>query len=227
MRTEKKPNIFVRIATGLLVVFAIFMMLFTITTVATVDQNDRSLFGIKFYIVQTDSMSESELNKDFDVHFSAGDIVVIKELEDATSLQAGDIIAFVSTNKESYGETITHCIREVKTNENGRVLGYVTYGTNTGVNDEALVEPHQVLGVHTFTLPRFGDFFAFVKTPKGYVACILIPFTLLIFYNCVNVMRLFFKYKYEQKELMLGVLAVKEQYDEEEAYFENYEDTID
>lgn len=199
---KKILNISLKVLTWLLIAFTVFMMIFTVVTVTTVDKNDRSIFGVKFYIVQTDSMSLSENNKDMDVHFNAGDIVIIKNVEDPKSLQAGDVIAFMSTNSVSYGETVTHMIREVKKTEDGKVLGYVTYGTNTGVNDEALVEPEYVLGVYTGKLPGVGNFFAFVKSTPGYIVCILVPFLLLILYNGVNVIRLFRKYRREQMEAM-------------------------
>ena len=199
---KKILNIALKVVTWLLVAFTVFMMIFTVVTVTTVDRNDRSIFGVKFYIVQTDSMSLSENNKDMDVHFNAGDIVIIKNVDDPRALQAGDIIAFMSTNSVSYGETVTHMIHEVKKTEDGKVLGYVTYGTNTGTDDEALVEPEYVLGAYSGKLPGVGNFFAFVKSTPGYIVCILVPFLLLILYNGVNVIRLFRKYKREQMEAM-------------------------
>ena len=201
-KTNKVWNTIIKVITWLLVAFTVFMMIFTVVTVSTVDRNDRSIFGVKFYIVQTDSMSKSDKNAHLDVHFNAGDIIVIKNVKDPTQFQAGDIIAFMSTNNESYGETVTHMIREVRKSEDGKVLGYVTYGTNTDTNDEALVEPSYVLGKYTAKLPTVGKFFAFVKTTVGYVLCILIPFLLLILYNGINVIRLFRQYKKEQTAIL-------------------------
>ena len=211
---KKILNIALKVVTCLLVAFTVFMMIFTIVTVTTVDRNDRSIFGVKFYIVQSDSMSLSENNKDMDVHFNAGDIVIIKNVDDPRALQAGDVIAFMSTNSVSYGETVTHMIREVKKTEDGKVLGYVTYGTNTGTDDEALVEPEYVLGIYSGKLPGVGRFFAFVKSTPGYIVCILVPFLLLILYNGVNVIRLFRKYKREQ---MADMQAEKEKLEAERA----------
>ena len=211
---KKILNIILKVVTWLLVAFTVFMMIFTVVTVTTFDRNDRSIFGVKFYIVQTDSMSLSENNKDMDVHFNAGDIVIIKNVEDPRALQAGDVIAFMSTNSVSYGETVTHMIREVKKTEDGKVLGYVTYGTNTGTDDEALVEPEYVLGIYSGKLPGVGRFFAFVKSTPGYIVCILVPFLLLILYNGVNVIRLFRKYKREQ---MADMQAEKEKLEAERA----------
>ena len=200
--TKKILNIVIKIAAWLLVAFTVSMMIFTIVTVSTVDKNDRSIFGYKFYIVQTDSMSLSENNKDMDVHFNAGDIVIIEDVDDPTALQAGDIISFMSSNEDSFGETITHMIREVEYAKDGSVVGYVTFGTNTGTNDEALVEPSYILGSYSGKLPGLGNFFAFIKSTPGYIICILVPFLLLILYNGVNVIRLFIRYKKEQKEII-------------------------
>ena len=199
---KKILNIALKVVTWLLVAFTVFMMIFTVVTVTTVDRNDRSIFGVKFYIVQTDSMSLSENNKDMDVHFNAGDIVIIKNVDDPRALQAGDVIAFMSTNSVSYGETVTHMIREVKKTEDGKVLGYVTYGTNTGDIDKTIVEPEYVIGQYTGKLPKVGYFFQFFKTTPGYIVCILVPFLLLILYQGINTVRLFKRYKREQMEEM-------------------------
>lgn len=200
--TKKILNIALKIVTWTLVAFTVFMMIFTVVTVSTVDKNDRDIFGTKFYIVQTDSMSLSENNKDMDVHFNAGDIVIIKNVKDPTKLKEGDIIAFMSTNSESYGETVTHMIRKVERTDDGKLIGYVTYGTNTGTDDEVKVTPEYVLGIYSGKLPMLGRFFAFVKSTPGYIVCILVPFLLLILYNGASVIRLFRKYRREQMEAM-------------------------
>jgi signal peptidase I len=77
-----------KVISWILVAFTVFIMLFTIITVTTVDKNERSIFGHKFYIVQTDSMSKSENNADMKVHFNAGDIVIIKNLDDKEKIPA-------------------------------------------------------------------------------------------------------------------------------------------
>ena len=196
---KKTLNIALKVFTCLLVAFTV---LFTIITVTTVDKNDRNIFGYRFYIVQTDSMSLSEKNPDAEIYFDAGDIIASKLLKDPTALQPGDVITFMSINSSSYGEVITHMIREVKYNDEGKIVGFVTYGTNTGTNDEKVVEPEYILGKYTGKLPGVGNFFAFVKSTPGYIVCILVPFLLLILYNGVNVIRLFRQYKKEQTAVM-------------------------
>ena len=185
----------------MLIAFTVFMMIFTIATVTTVDRNDRDIFGFKFYIVQTDSMSPSDKNADLDVHFSAGDIIIIKSVKAPAKMEEGDIIAFISANGDSLGETITHMIRKREVKD-GKFIGYVTYGTNTGVDDEAVVEPSYIIGEYAGKLPGFGNFFAFVRSTEGYILCILIPFLLLILYNGVTAVSLFMRYKKEQTAIL-------------------------
>ena len=50
------------IITWIVVIVAVCMMLFTIISVNTFNRNDRSLFGYKMYIVNTDSMAATDFN---------------------------------------------------------------------------------------------------------------------------------------------------------------------
>lgn len=195
---QKTLDIIGKVFSWIVIAITVFMMVFTLFSTLTFDKNDRNLFGFRFYIVLTDSMSLSENNKDDDVHLDAGDIVIIKNASDPAALQPKETIAFISQNSESFGETVTHMIREVRKTADGRVIGYVTYGTNTGTNDEALVEPAYVLGTYAGRLPRVGHFFQFLKSTQGYVVCILIPFLILIGWQGIKTFRLFRLYKSEQ-----------------------------
>ena len=172
----------------LVVIVAVFMMVFTIVSVNTFDRNNRDIFGYHAYIVLSDSMSATD--------FDAGDLVLVKEV-DPTTLQPGDIIAYQSQNSENYGATVTHKIRAKTTDANGNP-GFITYGTTTGVDDETVVTYPFILGKYQVALPKVGTFFQFLKTPQGYIVCILIPFLLLIIYQGLNCVKIFKMYKAEQ-----------------------------
>ena len=126
---KKALNIIKTVITWLIVVLAVGMMIFTIVSVTTFDRNDRALFGYKMYIVRSDSMSATD--------FSAGDLILVKEVDPAT-LQVGDIVAFTSQNSANFGETVTHKIRSLTTDDKGQPA-FVTYGTTTGTDDETVV----------------------------------------------------------------------------------------
>ena len=170
----------------LMVALAVFMMIFTVVSVSTFDRADRSLFGYKAFIVLSDSMSKTD--------FSAGDLVLVKEVDPST-LKEGDIIAYTSQNTS---ETVTHKIRKLTTDANGEP-GFVTYGTTTDTDDETVVTYPHVLGKYKTHIPKVGRFFMFLKTTPGYIVCILIPFLLLILLEGIRCIRLFRKYKAEQQ----------------------------
>lgn len=172
----------------IIVVVAVLMMIFTIVAVNTFDRNDRNLFGYRCYIVLSDSMAATD--------FDAGDLVLVKAVDPAT-LQEGDIIAYQSQDMDNYGQTVTHKIRAKTTDANGNP-GFITYGTTTDVNDQTVVTYPFILGKYQMALPKVGTFFQFLKTPMGYVICILIPFLLLIGYQGLNCVKMFRLYKAEQ-----------------------------
>jgi len=176
------------VAVNFVIVVAIILMIFTVISVTTFDQNNRSIFGYKAFIVKSDSMSATD--------FDAGDVVLIKEIEPAT-IQAGDIIAYISENMHNYGETVTHKVRSLTTTQTGEP-GFITYGTTTDTDDEAVVTYDKVVGKYTGRIPAVGTFFMFLKTTPGYITCILIPFLALILYEIIHCIRLFWKHRQEQ-----------------------------
>lgn len=204
---KKFLNIFKNVLVWLVVLAAVGMMVFTIFSVTTFDQNNRAVFGYKFFIARTDSMKATD--------FASGDIIFVKEVDPAT-LQEGDIIAYVSRNSSNYGETVTHKIRSLTTAENGEP-GFVTYGTTTNTDDETVVTYAYVLGRYVGALPKVGKFFAFLKTTQGYILCILVPFLLLIAYNGINCISLFRRYKREQTAQLESEQAKLRQEREESA----------
>lgn len=185
---KKVLNVIKNIFVWLIVVLTVCMMVFTIVSVNTFDRSDRSVFGFKAFIVLSDSMSKTD--------FSAGDLVLVKEVDPAT-LKEGDIIAYTSQNTSNYGETVTHKIRSLTTDATGEP-GFITYGTTTDTDDETVVTYPFVIGKYQSHLPKVGLFFQFLKTTPGYIVCILIPFLVLILIQGINCIKLFRRYKREQ-----------------------------
>lgn len=173
----------------LLVAVTAAMMIFTIVSVSTFDQSDRSLFGYKAFIILSDSMKKTD--------FDAGDLALIKEVDPAT-LKEGDIISYISQNRENFGKIVTHKIRRLTTNAKGEP-GFITYGTTTDIDDETIVTYPYVLGKYKTHIPNLGHFFQFLKTTPGYLLCIFLPFMLLIVTEALRCIQLFRKYKAEQR----------------------------
>lgn len=176
----------------MMVLLAVTMMIFTVISCTTFNHNDRSLFGFKMYIVNSDSMSATD--------FNAGSLILVKEVDPST-LKEGDIITFMSQDTDSFGETITHKIRKLTTDAEGNP-GFVTYGTTTDIDDETVVTYPYLLGQYQSHVPGLGTFFNFLKTTPGYFVCIFTPFMLIILYEGVKFFNLFRRYKKEQMDEM-------------------------
>ncbi len=189
---KKALNIIKNTLVCFVALLAVFMMIFTVISVSTFNRNDRSLFGYKMYIVNSDSMAATD--------FAAGALIFVKEVDPST-LKEGDIITFMSQDTDSFGETITHKIRTVTTDAEGDP-GFITYGTTTDIDDETIVTYPYVLGKYQSNIPGLGFFFNFLRTTPGYFVCIFIPFILIIIYEGVKFFNLFRRYKKEQMEEM-------------------------
>lgn len=189
---KKALSIIKNVLVWAFVALAVFMTVFTIVSVTTFNRNDRNLFGFRAYIVNTDSMSKTD--------FDAGDLIFVKDV-DRSTLKAGDIITYISQNSESFGETITHKIRERVIDAEGKP-GFITYGTTTDTNDETIVTYPFIMGKYVGKIANLGHFFNFLKTTQGYIICIFVPFMLLIIYQAINFFNLFRRYKAEQMAAM-------------------------
>lgn len=176
----------------LIVLLAVSMMIFTVISATTFNRNDRSLFGLKMYIVNSDSMAATD--------FKAGSLIFVKEV-DPSVLKEGDIITFMSQDTDSFGETITHKIRKITTDAEGQP-GFITYGTTTDTDDESIVTYPYILGKYQRHISGVGRFFNFLKTTPGYFLCIFTPFMLIILYEGVKFFNLFHRYKNEQMKEM-------------------------
>jgi signal peptidase I len=176
-----------KVVLTLLFIFAISVMIFTIVSVNIVGSDDSNLLGYKPYIVLSDSMQDT---------FSVGDLEVSKIVDPAT-LEVGDIITFKSIDPYNYDSVITHKIREITT-YNGQPA-FITYGTTTDSDDAYPVPFDNVIGEYQFKLPKMGYFFEFLRTVKGYIAIVFIPFMILIIAQCLDFFKLVKQYYREQQ----------------------------
>lgn len=164
----------------------IFSIVATISTFSS-STNGKELFGYKVLMVETDSMSKSDISQDEEIFFNSGDVVIIQVLNDYSGIQVGDVITFVSYNDGSRGKTLTHKVRSIKKTASGELIGFETYGINTGVSDQAIVEPDTILGKYVGKVSDLGRLFKFFKTPAGFFLSISIPCLLLIIFFSITV----------------------------------------
>lgn len=174
-KTKKALKITGNVLTGIVAVLVVVMTVLTVFSMVFNRDGTASVFGVQAYVVQSDSMTPE---------FAAGDVIFSEEVN-PEELVAGDIITFISRDSASYGQTITHCIREVTT-YNGE-LAFITYGIATGVDDGTPAVASDVLGRYTFRIAGLGSFFEFLKSVPGYIVCILLPFLAIIGLQIANI----------------------------------------
>ena len=167
-------------------VIAIITILFSVFSSFSSEKNGKEIFGVKFLIVARDSMSLSTVSEGESELFNAGDLIILKTTTDNSNFKVGDIIAFVSYNPDSYGQTLTRKICEVNYSISGQLIGYTTYDINSGVSGEELVAPSSIIGQYSGKIAKLGNFFADLKTPTGNYLSILIPTVLLMFFCSIT-----------------------------------------
>ena len=176
-------------------IFVAFAALLTVVAI-TSTRNDYGMANVLGYspvTVLTDSMKDT---------FNAGDLLLVKVSMNSDSndirnnLKVNDIVVYSTYLKMADGSTTerpvlnTHRIVSVETDSTGRTF-YRTQGDNKVTNpvpDENPVYPESVLGIWESKdngisggrLPGVGGAINWLRTPTGFLICIVIP--LLVFF---------------------------------------------
>ena len=180
---DKILNIFAWLSFFVAVIISLTVLISTYSGT----QNGKTIFGYKMLIVESDSMVLTEDNKDEPISFTVGDLIIIDEVSDYSTIKVGDVITFISYNPDSVGKTISHKVRSIIIADSGAIIGFETYGIATGVSDQAIVEPSTIIGRYVSKVSKLGHLFSFFKTPAGYFTSILTPCVLLIIFFSIQV----------------------------------------
>jgi len=100
----------------------------------------------------------------------------------------GDIITFKTSSESSIKDpksTITHRIFEVKNSKNSIV--YITKGDANKFPDSMPVYPNMILGKVIASIPYLGYPIGFAKTTIGFVLLVVIPATIIVYSEVLNI----------------------------------------
>lgn len=125
--------------------------------------------GIQSMVVLTGSMEPS---------ISTGSVIFVTP---ADFYQTGEAIAF----KNIQGITITHRIVE-KLDQDGAIV-FKTRGDANNSPDSELIPKSSVIGKQVFTVPYLGRLTAFLRTPIGFVALIIVPAIIFILGELITI----------------------------------------
>lgn len=165
---KKICNIFIDI----LLVFLFFIIIFNIFSIfysklnGQKKQENWSLFGYKFFIDASNSMSPT---------IKKGDLVVAKEI-DISSLKVGDIIVFDDLEQNI---TITHRIIGIKENDASKIE-IQSKGDNNDSKDQTLVTKENLEAKYLFKISYLGTLLLFFHTFPGFLVLSLTFVTILI-----------------------------------------------
>ena len=186
---EKKSNV-VNVITTIILVLAIIIAIICSYTafVSKAGNGVPSLFGIRPFSVQTDSM------KPF---FEQGDLVIDKAV-DPKELKVGDVITYW-TVINGYRVLNTH--RIVKITDYGNYLYFDTKGDANPVEDTTGVHQNEIVGKYVTHIPKVGKFIDFLQTSKGFFICIVVPVAIFFIYQLIVFIKTLTAYNAEKMRL--------------------------
>jgi len=148
----------------LIITFGLLTLFFLISQI--------NLPGIyKVFLVQSGSMAPA---------LNTGDVVIIKPV---SQYHSNDIITFNSHQNF----TVTH--RIIKDNSGL----FTTKGDANAVADQNTVSNPDILGKVFFTIPKIGYFIMFVKSLPGLIILIIIPSTVIVYQEFLEIKKNFKK----------------------------------
>lgn len=194
-----KRSVGSRIADIISILFLLVAITITVLVFTSKATGNPSLFGRSLMSVQTDSMEPTLM---------VGDLIIDKvpTMEEANSLQVGDVISFQVINEEGTAYyTNTHRIIEVKQDSGGETY-YTTQGDNAAAPDITQTYAKHILGVwesKSFGIENgrriggLGKVMDFLKSPMGFGLCVLLPIAVFFLYYLIDFIKKFSAYKAE------------------------------
>ena len=183
-KTKKILNIVVDVVVAVVLVFALFLAVCTISSKAKGYDQYTEVFGKAYLAVRTDSMQG-----DKEDNFNPGDLIAIKLVsnDEAKNLKEEQVITFRTTELLNGKWTLnSHRIQEVVKNEDGSVRYYTTHGDHNPSSAVERVLPSEVVGVYQGTAGGVGRLFLFMNSSAGFFVCIVLPSLIVVAYFAVN-----------------------------------------
>lgn len=134
---------------------------------------NRDLYGWRLLVVKSGSMEPT---------IKTGSLIFIKR---ETDYKKGNIITYGSLTQPD--SLITHRITEEVEKEDGKY--FKTKGDSNTTEDVTLAPTKDVIGKYKFSIPYLGYVIGFAKTQIGLILLIVIPVTLIIYSEILNIKR--------------------------------------
>ena len=190
----------------LVVAIALAAICTYVSFVSTSGNGVPSVFGIRLFSIQTESMYPTLL---------PGDLIFDKGVKDPAELRKGDIITYWTVIN---GERVlnTHRIHEIY--DGGGYLIFATKGDNNTAADALTVHESEIVGKYSTRVSGVGKVFDYLQTSTGFLIVVVVPVFLFFLFHLVQFFRVLFEYqnvknriKFEQERGRTEDLIVQQQ----------------
>lgn len=190
----------------LVLAIALAAMCTYVSYVSTSGNGVPSLFGIRMFSIQTESMYPTLL---------PGDLIFDQGIKDPAELRKGDIITYWTVIN---GERVlnTHRIHEIY--DGGGYLIFATKGDNNTAADALTVHESEIVGKYSMRVAGVGKVFDYLQTSTGFLIVVVVPVFLFFLFHLVQFFRVLFEYqnvknriKFEQERGRTEDLLVQQQ----------------
>ena len=172
-------KLFLKIIYWLVLTLVLLVALFVVFTAIPFPGNFR------MYVVRSGSMAPA---------IKTGSLIVVKP---AADYKVGDVITFHMQNATKKSDVETHRIFEIK--NSGGEQKIITKGDANNAPDTAEVSKEQIVGKSVFKVPYLGYPIGFAKTLPGLVLLIVIPGTIIVYGEILNIVKEIKKRKKNKK----------------------------
>jgi len=149
------------------VLLVIILCIFALIVVAS---NTDTPLKIRLYSVQSGSMEPA---------IKTGSVVISQQ---SPEYKKGDILTFKPQTSKT---TVTHRIIKIEKAKAGNT--FLTKGDANNIDDKTFITQSQVLGKVVLAVPFIGYIVEFSRTQIGFVSMVIIPATLIVYSELMNI----------------------------------------
>lgn len=153
------------------IVYAVLIILLIIFALIVVASSTDTPLKVRLYAVQSGSMEPA---------IRTGSVVISKQFPE---YKMGDIITY--NNSEISKTPVTHRVIKIQNTKAGKV--FFTKGDANNVDDKTPIASGQVFGKVVATVPFIGYVIEFSRTQIGFVSMVIIPATLIVYSELMNI----------------------------------------
>ena len=217
-KTQQKPrskgmNTFMKVLNtiiNIMIVLVLIVSIFIAVMALTYKANGIStMFGYTIQPIQSDSMKGGSPDGYPEGDYVHGDLMIARatEFDNTAKYNKGDIITFVSRDKDNKEMLISHRIIDVAADENG-TLTYQTQGDNretSPVPDQQekkdYIKAYEIASVYYTEgyvgkiLKGWGAPLDYLRSQQGFFFVVLLPMIIFFLYELIRVVMNFSNYK--------------------------------